>query len=65
MTANGIFRPIALVDGVAAGTWSIQPTAVELRPFAPLADDAVQALERDAGNVLRYLGLEHRPLRVV
>jgi hypothetical protein len=65
VTVNGIFRPIALVDGIAAGTWSIQPAAVELRAFGPLPEVAVRALERDAGDVLRYLGLARRPLHVM
>ena len=64
VTVNGIFRPIALVDGVAAGIWSIQPSAIELRAFRPLADTVVHALERETRDVLRFLGLERRPLRV-
>jgi len=65
VTVNGIFRPIALVDGIAAGIWSITPSAIELRTFRALADDAVQALEREASDVLRFLRLERRPLRVL
>jgi Winged helix DNA-binding domain len=65
VTVNGIFRPIALVDGIAAGTWSIQPAAVELRAFGVLPEVAVHALERDAADVLRYLGLARRPLHVM
>jgi winged helix DNA-binding protein len=61
VTVNGIFRAIALVDGQAAGTWRIEPSAVELDPFHPLPAPVVRALERDAADVLRYLGLPARP----
>jgi hypothetical protein len=64
VTMNGIFRAIALVDGVAAGAWRIEPPAVVLDPFDPLAQSAVRVLERDAADVLRYLGLPARPLDV-
>jgi hypothetical protein len=65
VTVNGIFRAIALVGGEAAGTWRIQPSAVELDPFGPLPAAAVEMLEREAVDVLRYLGLPSRPLRVL
>jgi hypothetical protein len=64
VTNNGIFRPIALVDGAAAGIWTVQPSAIELRTFAPLLADDVAELEREAGDVLRFLGIASRPLRV-
>jgi hypothetical protein len=64
VTVNGIFRAVALVDGMAAGVWRIEPSAVVLDPFGPIAQQAVRALERDAADVLRYLGLPARPLEV-
>jgi hypothetical protein len=64
VTVNGVFRPIALVNGTAAGTWSIQPSAIEVRAFRALPDADLRVLERDARDVLRYLGLDRRPLRV-
>jgi hypothetical protein len=64
VTNTGIFRPIALVDGAAAGIWTVQPSAIELRTFAPLLADDVAELEREAGDVLRFLGIASRPLRV-
>jgi hypothetical protein len=64
VTVNGIFRAIALVDGAAAGTWRIEPTAMELEPFHQLPAAVLRSLERDAADVLRYLGLTARPLQV-
>jgi len=64
VTVNGIFRAIALVDGEAVGTWRIEPSAVELAPFGPLAESVSRALERDAADVLRYLALPSRPFEV-
>jgi hypothetical protein len=64
VTVNGIFRAIALVEGTAAGVWRIEPSAVVLDPFDPLAQPVVRALERDAADVLHYLGLPARPLDV-
>jgi hypothetical protein len=64
VTVNGLFRAIALVDGEAVGTWRIEPSAVELAPFGPLAESVSRALERDAADVLRYLALPSRPFEV-
>ncbi len=64
VTVNGLFRAIALVDGEAVGTWRIEPSAVELAPFGPLVESVVRALERDAADVLRYLGLRSRPFEI-
>ena len=57
ITVNGIFRPFPLVDGRAVGVWSLAGGRVVLRPFGPLANLAVIALEQDAADVLRYLDL--------
>jgi hypothetical protein len=64
VTVNGLFRAIALVDGEAVGTWRIEPSTVELAPFAPLAPSVVGALERDAADVLRYLALRSRRFEI-
>jgi hypothetical protein len=56
VTDNGLFRPFALVDGRAAGIWSLRRGRVELTPFAPLSDDVAGALARDAADVERFLG---------
>lgn len=60
VTVNGIFRPIALVEGRAVGVWGLAGGVVSLRPFAPLPDSTVAALGQDATDVLRYLDLPNR-----
>jgi hypothetical protein len=69
VTSNGLFRPFALVDGRAAGTWTIRNGAVALQPFDALAPGVAQALNEDARDVARFLeplsrqpaSLEQRP----
>jgi hypothetical protein len=56
VTTNGIFRAFALVDGRAAGLWSLRRGRVDLEPFAPLDEADAVALERDAADVERFLG---------
>jgi hypothetical protein len=56
VTVNGIFRPFALVDGRAAATWTCPDSTVLIEPFEPLADADLTRLERDAVDVIRYLG---------
>jgi hypothetical protein len=58
VTDNGLFRPFALVDGRACGTWGLAAGKVQLRPFAPLNRTVSSALDDEAKSVLRYLGLE-------
>jgi hypothetical protein len=53
---NGLFRPFALVDGRAAGTWTLRGGAVTLDPFEPLAPGDDAALAADAADVVRFLG---------
>lgn len=60
VTVNGLFRPFALVGARAAATWSISRGEVLLAPFAPLARHEQDALDADAKDVVRYLGLLSR-----
>jgi hypothetical protein len=53
VTSNGIFRPVALVGGRAAATWSMPRGRVELAPFGPLDEDALAA---EIADVERFLG---------
>ena len=57
VTTNGLFRPFALVDGRAVGTWGLAGGVVTLRPIERLRRADLAALRADAGDVLRYLGL--------
>lgn len=57
LVSNGIFRAFALVDGEAVATWKLERGSVLLERFAPIADDQLAALNEDAADVVRYLGL--------
>jgi hypothetical protein len=57
VTVEGLFRPFALVRGRAAATWSLRAGDVVLEPFGHLARKDGAALEADAKDVLRFLGL--------
>lgn len=56
VTVNGLFRPFALVDGRAAGTWAWQDGSVALEPFGELAPAVQSALVAEARDVQRFLG---------
>jgi hypothetical protein len=56
VTVNGIFRPIALVRGRAAGTWSMPGGRVVLDLWGTQPRSVMTALEREAKAVERYLG---------
>jgi hypothetical protein len=58
IVSGGIFRPFALVDGRAAGVWRLERGRVELDPFGALPPAAAAALEADAADVARFLGLQ-------
>jgi hypothetical protein len=64
VTTNGMFRATALVDGRVAGTWTVPDGVVTLNPLRRLTSRELTALEAEAADVLRYLGLPHAPLRV-
>jgi hypothetical protein len=55
VTVNGIFRPIALVRGRAAATWSMPQGKVVLEPLTRLTRGDTAALTGDAADVTRYL----------
>jgi hypothetical protein len=60
ITTNGVFRPVALVEGRVVGTWSLRGGAVTIAPLESVRDEDVARLIDDAADVLRYLGLPHR-----
>ena len=55
ITVNGVFRPFALVEGRAAGTWTMPGGRVALKPFGRLRRADAAALEEDAADVVRFL----------
>jgi winged helix DNA-binding protein len=57
VTINGIFRPFALAAGRAVASWSLPAGNVVVKPFETLAASTEAALQREAQDVLRYLGL--------
>ena len=57
VTVNGLFRPFALVRGRAAATWRLSDGKVMLEPFGRLARADRAALEEDAADVTRFLGI--------
>ena len=54
---GGMFRPFALVRGRAVGTWGLPGGQVELAPLEPLGAADRAALDADAADVRRFLGL--------
>jgi hypothetical protein len=59
VTANGIFRPFALVDGRAVATWSMPRGRVTLEPFGRITAPIRADLEREARDVERFLAAAH------
>lgn len=57
VTSNGIFHPVALVRGRVVATWTMPDGVARLRPLEPIDALTERALERDAADVRRYLGL--------
>ena len=60
VTSNGLFRPFALVDGRAVATWGLAGGVLTIRPLERLRRPDREALEQDALEVLRFLGLPSR-----
>jgi hypothetical protein len=56
VTVNGLFRPFALVRGRAAASWSMPRGEVVIEPFGRIGKADGAALERDARDVVRFLG---------
>ena len=59
VTTNGLFRPVALVDGRVVATWGLAGSTVTLTCLEPVAPDVLDRLRADAAAVLRFLGLPH------
>lgn len=58
MPGGGLLRPTILVDGVAAGTWSVRRRGgsieVELEPFGKLDAEVAAALETEVADIQRF-----------
>jgi hypothetical protein len=65
VTSNGLFRATALVKGRVAGTWRLSDGNVTLTPLEPLSRTTVGYLDREAGDVLRFLGMPAVALAVI
>lgn len=59
VTNNGLFRPFALVDGRAAATWGLDGGRLTIRLLQAVKPAQLRALQKDAADVLRFLGLPH------
>jgi hypothetical protein len=57
VVGNGLFRPFALVRARGVATWSLRAGEIELAPFGALARTDRAALDADAADVVRFLGL--------
>jgi hypothetical protein len=55
IVSGGLFRPMALVEGQAAGIWKWVKGEVILSPFDRFTAPVSEALERDAADVVRFL----------
>jgi hypothetical protein len=53
--AGGIFRPVVLVGGRVAGSWTLANGRPELRLLEPIARDEQAALDSEAADVVRFL----------
>jgi hypothetical protein len=62
VTTNGLFRPIALVDGHAVATWGLAGGEITVHALEPISEATRSALEADAADVLTYLDLPPTPV---
>lgn len=60
ITSNGIFKPVALVEGRVVATWSLPGGAVTIEPLEAISNGDRRELADDASDVLRFLGLPDR-----
>lgn len=65
VTSNGLFRATALVNGQVAGTWRLSDGTVTLTPLEPLTPATLDHLDREARDVLRFLGMPASALAVL
>jgi hypothetical protein len=56
VTSNGLFRPVALVDGRVVATWSLSGGTLAIRTLETVKAAALRSLKKEATEVLRFLG---------
>jgi Winged helix DNA-binding domain len=65
ITSNGIFRPVALgATGRVVAIWALPGGVPTVRPLEAINRATLAALRAESTDVLRYLGIEHRPMAV-
>jgi hypothetical protein len=64
VTTNGIFRPVALVEGHVVATWRLAGGVLTIDYLERVPAAAHTALVEDGAAVLRFLGLPDRPVVV-
>jgi hypothetical protein len=57
VTANGLFRPFALVRGRAAASWGMPRGEVVIEPFGRLGKADAAALDAEAQDVVRFFSI--------
>jgi hypothetical protein len=57
VTVNGLFRPIALVDGRAVATWGLAGKKLTINPLEIIDPSTLELLHADADGVTHYLGV--------
>jgi hypothetical protein len=60
VTVNGLFRPVALVDGRVVASWRLADGVLTIQVLEPIRPAALKALRADARDVLRFLVLPDR-----
>jgi Winged helix DNA-binding domain len=64
VTSNGLFRPVALVEGRVVASWGLAGGTLTIRPLEQIDPAALDVLHTDAAAVLRFLGLPPSPALV-
>jgi Winged helix DNA-binding domain len=55
VTSGGVFRPLVMVAGHAAGTWGMPNGAIVLKPFGRISAKDGKSIAADAEDVMSYL----------
>jgi Winged helix DNA-binding domain len=58
VVTGGLFRPFAMVDGVAAGVWSVKGREIQAEDFRRLSREETSALSAEGESVRAFLGID-------